>query len=230
MKYMGSKNRIAKHILPIILSDRKPNQYVVDPFCGGGNFIDKVEGNRMASDAFYPVVQAMNLIKNDLEKIPKNNTEFTENDYYFIKTQPEHELFGYVGFALSYGAMFFSSFRRDKHGLRDYVAESYRASVKQSKIIQSLDVKHQDYLNVNIPLESIIYCDPPYKNTAKYKIDFNHEVFYNWCRKMKREGHSIFVSEYQMPDDFTCVWEKEIVSSLSIDTGSKKGVEKLFTL
>lgn len=29
MKYMGSKERIAKHILPIILKDRKPEQWYV---------------------------------------------------------------------------------------------------------------------------------------------------------------------------------------------------------
>jgi hypothetical protein len=29
-------------------------------------------------------------------------------------------------------------------------------------------------------------------------------------------------------DDFECVWQKEIVSSLTQNTGSKKAVEKLF--
>jgi hypothetical protein len=38
------------------------------------------------------------------------------------------------------------------------------------------------------------------------------------------------VSEYQMPNDFICVWSKKVNSSLTKDTGSKKGVEKLFTL
>ena len=42
MKYMGSKARIAKHILPIILKDRKPNQWYSEPFTGGANLIDKV--------------------------------------------------------------------------------------------------------------------------------------------------------------------------------------------
>ena len=40
----------------------------------------------------------------------------------------------------------------------------------------------------------------------------------------------MFVSEYQMPEDFICVWSKEVNSSLTKETGSKKGVEKLFTL
>ena len=32
MIYMGSKGRLAKHILPIVLEGRKPNQYYVEPF------------------------------------------------------------------------------------------------------------------------------------------------------------------------------------------------------
>jgi DNA adenine methylase len=50
MVYMGSKSRIAKHILPIILKDRKPYQYFVDCFAGGMNLIDNVTGPRIAND------------------------------------------------------------------------------------------------------------------------------------------------------------------------------------
>ena len=50
MIYMGSKNRIAKFILPLILGDRKDEWYV-EPFCGGCNSIDKVGGLRLAADS-----------------------------------------------------------------------------------------------------------------------------------------------------------------------------------
>ena len=50
MKYLGSKNRIVKHILPIILKDRVDGQYYVEPFVGGANVIDKVKGNRIGAD------------------------------------------------------------------------------------------------------------------------------------------------------------------------------------
>jgi hypothetical protein len=33
---------------------------------------------------------------------------------------------------------------------------------------------------------------------------------------------------YNAPNDFECIWSKEMVSSLTKDTGSKKAVEKLF--
>jgi DNA adenine methylase len=41
MKYMGSKNRIAKYILPIMLKERGQRIWV-EPFVGGANMIDKV--------------------------------------------------------------------------------------------------------------------------------------------------------------------------------------------
>ncbi len=51
MKYMGSKNRHAKELLPIILKDRQPGQWYVEPFVGGANMIDKVDGNRIGADS-----------------------------------------------------------------------------------------------------------------------------------------------------------------------------------
>jgi DNA adenine methylase len=51
MRYVGSKNRIAKHILPIMLAERKPDQWWVEPFVGGANMIDKVAGNRIGNDS-----------------------------------------------------------------------------------------------------------------------------------------------------------------------------------
>jgi len=44
MKYMGSKNRIAKHLLPIMLAECEKHNIEkwVEPFVGGANMIDKV--------------------------------------------------------------------------------------------------------------------------------------------------------------------------------------------
>jgi DNA adenine methylase len=45
------------------------------------------------------------------------------------------------------------------------------------------------------------------------------------------EGHIVYVSEYSAPDDFECIWSKEISASVnnSIKSGrGLKAVEKLF--
>lgn len=52
MKYMGSKMRISKYILPIITNNLSKGRYYVEPFCGGCNIISEVKHDRrIASDA-----------------------------------------------------------------------------------------------------------------------------------------------------------------------------------
>ena len=117
---------------------------------------------------------------------------------------------------------------RDGVGVRDYVKEAYTNAVKQSPNIQGVHFTCSNYFELRIPPGSLVYCDPPYAQTTRYSQQFNHSMFWQWCRVKAKEGHTLFVSEYSAPGDFTCVWEKEIVSSLTKNTGSKRGVERLF--
>ena len=83
--------------------------------------------------------------------------------------------------------------------------------------LQSLECLNESYENVKIPLNSVVYCDPPYKDIATYLSEFNHEDFYNWCRKQKS---LVFISEYGMPDDFYLIHtfkRKDIFSDNSKD-------------
>jgi DNA adenine methylase len=118
--------------------------------------------------------------------------------------------------------------RRDGLNERDYVNESYKNAIKQSPLLRGVRLVNESYLDLQIPDNSFIYCDPPYETTTKYTDEFNHTDFWQWCREKVKEGHSVFVSEYNAPEDFECAWQKEVVSSLTKDTGSKKAVEKLF--
>jgi len=236
MKYMGSKNRIAKYILPIMLENYKGKNFY-DLFCGGGNLIDKVPKtyNRYANDLSEATIMALIMIRDNLRNIPKNNKEFTEEDYNNCKQEVKNgkitSLNSFAGFAYSYGAKYYDCWRRDKIGKRDYVAESYRNAVKQSPYLHNVIFSCASYDKVFLEPNSLIYCDIPYKGTGKYKTEnLNYEAFWDWCREKKIEGHTIYISEYNAPEDFKCVWQKEINSSLTRDTGGKKGIEKLFTL
>ena len=233
MKYMGSKNRIAKHILPIILKDRKEGQYYVEPFVGGANMIDKVGGKRIGADFNKHVIMGLSMIKQCIDKVPRNKKEFTEEMYQNLKTVSKKSfspLIGFAGFAYSYSGKWFGGWCRDGAGKRDYVAEAYRNAVKQSPNIQGVELVCSSYEFLDVPPDSIIYCDPPYRDTTKYSNPFNHDLFYEWCINKAKEGHTVYISEYNMPDDFECVWSKEINSSLTKNTGGKKGIEKLFTI
>lgn len=228
MKYMGSKNRISKHILPIMLAERKPDQWWVEPFVGGANIIDKVDGKRLGADINSYLIDALVAIRDCVNDLPKNNEEFTEFDYKELRKSDEYKYKGYAGFAFSYGGKWLGGWCRDGLGKRDYVNESYRNALKQSQNLKGVKFVNENYLDLELPKCSLIYCDPPYEGTTRYKDDFDHKEFWQWCRDKGKEGHTVFISEYNAPDDFECIWQKEMASSLTKDTGCKKAIEKLF--
>jgi len=237
MKYMGSKARHAKELLPIILKDHKPEMWYVEPFVGGANMIDKVPTDiapkRMGCDsneyliAMWQAAQQGELTYDYVD--PELYADVREN-----KDDYQDGFVGWVAHCCSYNGKWFGGFAGKlvtKEGnTRNYQDEAARAVQKQVALLGETVFKHKSVFDLSFPKPCTIYCDPPYAGTTKYKDDFDHERFYDWCRERKKEGHNIFVSEYWMPDDFTCVWEKQVNSSLNKDVGSKKATERLYTL
>jgi len=236
MKYQGSKNRHARYLLPIILENKKPQQYYVEPFVGDCNIIDKVYGLRIGNDNNFYLIEMWKALQGGWCP-PKNisEDEYRNCKYNFDKKLDNEEFnaeIGFVGIGCSYSGKMFGGYARGKDNYgndRNYCYESYKNVINQKYDILGIDFYSVDYKDLQIPDNSIIYCDPPYANTTKYKTgDFNSSEFWEWCELKVREGHKVFVSEYTAPDDWKCVWEKEVNSSLTKQTGSKKATEKLF--
>lgn len=230
MKYMGSKNRHAKEILPIILKNRQKDQWYVEPFVGGFNIIDKVNGNRIASDSNNYLIKLFQAICHGW--IPPS--EISEKQYNEIKNNKEdYDVFlvGFVGFGCSYSGKWFGGYARGndvKGNPRNYCEESKKNILKQKDKILDIGITCCNYQDLYIPPKSIVYCDPPYANTTKYKDEFDSDEFWNWVRKLVKDGHEVFISEYVAPDDFIEIWSKKVNNTLDKDTGAKQGVEKLF--
>lgn len=224
MKYMGSKRKIIKDILPFILKNKKENQYYVEPFVGGCNSIECVYSKfRIGADINYYLIELWKKVSEGW--IPP--LDLTEEEYNKIKNNKDNYdpwLVGYVGFALSYGGKFFGGWSRNKNG-RNYVKEAYNSALKQFPKLKNIEFIHSSYEDLIIPEKSIIYCDPPYKGTTKYKEDINHLCFWEWCREQYLNGHEIYISEYSAPDDFICIWKKQDIKFLV----RKLSIEKLFT-
>lgn len=66
------------------------------------------------------------------------------------------------------------------------------------KGLKDISCTNQSYDEVDINPNSVVYCDPPYIGTYKYKVNFNFDAFYEWARIQE----NIFISEYKMPNDF----------------------------
>lgn len=212
MKYMGSKRRIAKHILPLMQLDRVRGQVWVEPFVGGGNSIMHVRGARIGADIHAGAIQALTLIRDHPELLPRDNSEFTEDDYKRVKHDPTHYLWGYAGFNFAFGAKFGDVWSRNSEG-RDYVTKAYQDCIKQHAYLQGVQLIHSAYQDLLIPKNAIIYCDPPYQNTTSYAHDFDHNAFFEWARRKSRT-HPLFISEYSAPDDFIEVWSRDVTTNL----------------
>lgn len=222
---MGSKNKIAKHILPIMLAERKPYQWWVEPFVGGANMIDKVVGNRLGNDIHEFLIALLVALRDGY--IPP--TDISKELYYAVKSKPQDypkELVGFVGFLCSFGGKWWGGYAFNKNG-NNYAESGSRCLVKQAKNLDGIVFKSGCYLELEIPENSFIYCDPPYANTQEYKDDFNHDIFWDWCRTQTKSGHTVFISEYSAPSDFVCV--KEIQHKTILDKNHQyPRVEKLF--
>lgn len=155
--------------------------------------------------------------------------EITKEEYQNIKNNKQNYpdyLVGYVGFNCSYKGKFFDGFANIQK-TRNYMIEAYNHILEQIKYLKDVEFVHSSYLDLNIPDNSIIYCDPPYKDTQSYSTskDFNYEQFYDWCIDKHKEGHKIYISSYDLPENlFKVVWRKKITSGLR--AGQHKLVEE----
>ena len=240
MKYLGSKRRIAKDILSIILEGMKKGDYFIDAFCGGCNLLDKVPNtfNRIANDKNeYLIAMWKRLQQGDrlTETISRNlyskvREAYRKEDFSnFTKGE-----IGWIGFMGSYNGRWVDGgySGHDVNG-RDYISEQIRNTLSQIPLLLDVDFRCGSYEEIELPpvSKTTIYCDIPYKGVKQYTTskNFDYEMFYDWCREKYEEGYRIFVSEYQMPDDFKCVWQKQVTNAMN-QTITKKPIEKLFTL
>ena len=232
---MGSKRKICKHISSIILKDRKPEQYYAEPFCGGCNYITYVDGKKIMSD-INPFLVEMWKGLLEGESYPDTISRETYNEVRNAYKEQDYTTYsiselGWIGYMGSYNGLFYHSFSSIGSNGSGYVKTSITNIMKQIPLLYGCEFSCCSYDSLEIPEHSIIYCDIPYKGTKDYGVKFDYPKFYEWCFSKKSEGHTVFISEYSKPQEFTCVWSMEISNSLdrySIVRG--KRTEKLFTV
>lgn len=74
--------------------------------------------------------------------------------------------------------------------------------------LQRLEINCGSYEDYQYKDGDVVYCDPPYENTAKYSEDgFNHKKFYDWVAS---RPYQVYFSSYEISDTrFYKVWSKE---------------------
>ena len=228
MKYLGSKRRIAKEILAI-MEPLRGERVWVEPFVGGGNLIDKVKGRRIGADVNPATINALKCILDRAQDLPKNNKEFTKDDYENLRNGGDVWFKDFALFCYAFTGRYKGIWAKNNDG-QDYVKNSYNSAIRQQSNLQGVELLCCSYEELKIPNESLIYCDPPYFKTNGYNgtEKFNHEIFWQWCELNVNEGHIVFVSELTGGGNFIPVWQKGI-SALNTYKGEyKKMQEKLF--
>ena len=255
MRYSGSKAKIAKYIIPFIMKELKPGNAYIEPFVGGCNVMDKVDWDwKIGYDLNSYVISMWSWIKSTESNVfPKY---VSEEDYHKMKELADNNisdknkypawLIGYVGNACSYGSAWFNGYAHfNPKKNEDHILEAWNGLTKQIKKFKNLkntcfvnksyeDALHYAYLYTCIDAKPgcVVYCDPPYRNTKGYGVEiFDHDKFWELVRHYSKLGVKIFVSEYEAPDDFKCVWSMERKDGMSTTkTGIKQKtkVEKLF--
>lgn len=224
MQYLGGKSRIAKQISKI-LNDNKRETFV-SLFCGACSieFLVEIE-NKILND-YHPYLISMFQDLQNGRTFPEN---ITEEEYRQIKDKLDEDkgLSGFVGFGCSFGGKWWGGYARQKKGL-NYALTAKRSLSKKLKGIKNANFYNRDYRSVEIPDNSLVYCDPPYKETTSYSNskDFDHEEFWNYCRELSK-NNLVFISELTSPEDFVPVWTKNFTRNLDASVVFNS-VEKLF--
>lgn len=240
MVYQGSKSRLAKHIVPILQNIINTQQIAtyMEPFVGGANIIDKIICPRRIgydiNDWLISMWQNINLIINEVpqEYLTKKHYNQCRKYYYnnSFNTYPASYI-ALIGFLGSYSGKFYNGGYEavGKNDKRNYYKERLNNLKKQLKtayLFNDIEFYVSDFLEYKRGIiNTLMYCDPPYMNTASYTHSFDTESYWNIVRLYSKNNY-VICSEFQAPDDFIEVWHREVRNNLQRE--KLKRIEKLF--
>ncbi len=200
--------------------------------------IDKIKcKNRIGCDIHKQLIALLQYAQEHSEELPER---ILEEEYKTVQVNKENYpdwYLGLVGFCASFGAKYFGGYARDSKADNSGKWSAGAIRNLKNQVNNLKDVTFKNIRFQDLPLDKIrgyvIYCDIPYRGTTKYATDsFPYEEFYDWV-KAACVNNTVLVSEYSMPDEFTCIWQKETKTLL--DCNKEKldykniRVEKLFT-
>lgn len=219
---MGSKSRIAKDIVPIIqkcIDDNNISTYI-EPFVGGCNIIDKVKCQfRYGSDTNEYLIALFKHLQTGGKLLPEVTRElYSEVRANYKNGDYDNWYIGNIGFLASYNGRWFdggyarAGYEKTKTGkrYRDYYREAKDNIEAQMQNLTDVVLSVKDYREIISLNVSMIYCDPPYKNTKQFAnaTNFDYEEFWDKVREWSKD-HFVLVSELDAPRDFICIFEKQ---------------------
>lgn len=241
MIYQGSKSKLRKFIAPVLQDciDRHGVTEYIEPFVGGANMIDHIKcKNRYGSDNNPELIALLKYMQKDPALgIAPENCDF--DHYKDVRENRKNgtgkysaEYTALIGYFASYGGRYFDGgYGRDKKSGREIYSERLSFARNQAPLLKGIRFSCCDYTEWTGYTNAVIYLDPPYSGTKVYDgKKFDSERFYSFARLLAEKNY-VFISEFDMPPDFNCIWSKErkLLQKSDRKTGDV-AVEKLYTI
>lgn len=187
VKWVGGKRQLLKQFKELGLyppEDFNPikNTYY-EPFVGGGAvFFDLLPEKAFLSDMNKELVATYNIIKNDVESLIKSLKKHKHSKDYFLKIRAKNpekisDLEVASRFIYLNRTAFNGMYRVNSSGGFNVPFGKYENPLicdeenlrKVSKVLQKVDIKHQDYKSVlkKAKKGDFVYFDPPYYPVSK---------------------------------------------------------------
>ncbi|MBU5669588.1 DNA adenine methylase [Peptoniphilus sp. MSJ-1] len=279
LPYIGSKKKVSKKIVQLIIQNFGKEKTVYDLFGGGGAI------------TLECIINGLNVVYNDKDNIPMDilikvlneDRDFlktlimSRDEFFKIREKEDKTTVDYIKLMVnSFGNNFrdylYSKKNSDvKYSLaREIIerhncfsgykqTETYKNNLSKARLeclerlqqleqIQQLQQVQQlesiqnitkadnlvyfneDYKFFSNVSNSIIYLDPPYKNTRQKQYNCqltNYDEFYDFCIKMSKDN-IVLISGYEMPKEFECVFEFKTAKSTMQSGQHSSKYEKLF--
>jgi len=208
---------------------------------GGANVIDKIHCDvKIGNDLNQYLIALLKHVQNggelpssiDRDEYNKVRSAFNNHD----TSDYEDWYVGAVGFLASYNGRWFDGgyakpgYGKTKNGLRyrDYYREAKDNLLNQIPNLKDIQFTCTDYRAIKVT-NSFIYCDPPYANTKQFlnSQKFDYDKFWQTMRIWSKTN-TVYISELEAPNDFECVWQKDVQRTMKSTDNTMRAVEKLF--
>ena len=226
MQYLGGKAKLAKEITRVILAREAERSILIEPFCGGCSITEQLAPHfacTLASDAHPDLVMMWDAVRQGW--LPPE--ELPEETYRALRSAAPCPLRGFAGFACSFSGKWFGGYARCNRG-DDYTAAGRNSLKRKAPVLQSCVLTCHEYDCAPIIPGAVMYLDPPYASTTGYSVEFNSAKFWQWAGRCRAAGARVYVSEYEAPDGWECIWQRSYARNMRGADGVATACDRLY--
>lgn len=228
MRYLGGKSRVGKHLAPFLARELDRLGGVLhEPFVGGFNIVPAVYNHiqvAYCSDVHPALCSMYEALKDGWD--PPDHLDREEWSRIRREDDPSNPLTAFAAFGCSFGGREWGSYARDRQGT-NYAAQTAMSLRRKREFMDVCTFSTSSYNDLAIE-SGLVYCDPPYRGVAGYKMAFNNDEFESWCEQLSEiDGVTVLVSEFNAPRHWTKLWQRERKTTSAIGKG-RTVTEKLF--